>query len=262
MPPGSASIRPTVATASGIRSVDDDFAAGVADDPGDDAERCVGRCQSWPLLDVQLDERVGQRAALDERPAAHAASLFLAEDNDRAASRALHRLDRSDDAERTVELAALGHGVEVGARPDPRRLGRSADQIPRIVDLDLEPGLFEPAARERVGLVLLRRVADPVRPGLAADRVQLLEPFERAHTPTLPSSIGTGRGCGEPNRQTQGSAMVEDNGPREHPVMQSETTRNGHLAARRRGPARSGAGRTGPAPRRPRRRRAHGRPSS
>src|SRR4029450_3683571 len=58
--------------------------------------------------DVQLDERVGQRAALDEGPAAHAASLFLAEDNDRAASRALHRLDRSDDAERTVELAALG----------------------------------------------------------------------------------------------------------------------------------------------------------
>ncbi len=55
-----------------------------------------------------------------------------------------------------------------------------SEQVPIRVDLDLEPGLLEPAARELVRLVLLGRAGDPVRARPVADRVELLQPVEDA----------------------------------------------------------------------------------
>ena len=63
------------------------------------------------------------------------------------------------------------------ARPDlPVAARDPPDQVSRRVDLDLEPGLAEPARRELVRRVLLRRVADPV-----AERRQLVESVEDPH---------------------------------------------------------------------------------
>ena len=55
-----------------------------------------------------------------------------------------------------------------------------AEEVPGGVDLDLEPGLLQPAARKLVRLVLLGRVADAVRARPVADRVQLVQPVEDA----------------------------------------------------------------------------------
>src|SRR5918993_134779 len=51
-----------------------------------------------------------------------------------------------------------------------------SDQVAGAVDLDLEPGLSEPARCERVGGVLLRRVADAV-----AEGGQLVETLQDPH---------------------------------------------------------------------------------
>src|SRR6185369_16410949 len=104
---------------------------------------------------------------------------------------ALDRLDRRNHAERTVELSALRHGVQVGPRPYARRGGGVAEEIPGVVHLRLEAGLLEPGAGDRVRLVLLRRVAGPVRTRPSADRVEPLQAFERAHRATLPPPVVT-----------------------------------------------------------------------
>jgi hypothetical protein len=63
---------------------------------------------------VQLEERARQAFARgDERAAADAAHLLAAEDGNGARSDALYGLDRSHDAERSVEAAALRHRVEM-----------------------------------------------------------------------------------------------------------------------------------------------------
>jgi len=93
--------------------VDDDRPAGDADDARDDAERRVRRGQARALLDVHFEERVRQLAARDQGARPRAAALLVPEDGDRPAAGPLDRLDRCDDAERAVELAALGNRVEV-----------------------------------------------------------------------------------------------------------------------------------------------------
>jgi hypothetical protein len=138
--------------------LDDDLAARVADDARDDPERRVCRGEPWALLDVHLEEGIGEAAPLHACMAADAADLLAAEDHDSAAAGALDRLDRGDDSERPVELSALRDRVQVRARPDFRCAGcdlGSPEQVPGGIDLDLEPRLLQPAAREVVGLVLL-----------------------------------------------------------------------------------------------------------
>jgi hypothetical protein len=126
-------------------------------------------------------------AALDPRPASQAADLLRPEDDDRAEAGALDRLDCRDDAERPVEPPALRNAVEMGPRPDPARPGDwpggLSEEVPGRVDLDFEPGLLQPAARQLVRLVLFGGIADAVCAWAGADRVQLLEPVEGAHAP-------------------------------------------------------------------------------
>ena len=69
-------------------------------------------------------------------------------------------------------------------RPAPRKRPRDS----RGVDARPEARLPHPAGRELVRLVLLGATAEPVRAGPAADRVDLLEPFEEAHRQTLGSA--------------------------------------------------------------------------
>jgi hypothetical protein len=64
---------------------------------------------------VHLQEAFGELLAVGEGRAPDATTLLVAEDHDDAAARAFHRLDRRDDAERTVELASVRDGVEMGA---------------------------------------------------------------------------------------------------------------------------------------------------
>ena len=68
--------------------------------------------QRRPLLDVQLDVGIGQSGAA---ATPRATSLLVAEDDDaepRQAER-LDRLESRDDAERSVEPAGAGNGVEM-----------------------------------------------------------------------------------------------------------------------------------------------------
>ena len=69
--------------------------------------------QARALLDVQFEERFRQLAARDQGARPRAAALLVPEDGDRPAAGPLDRLDRGDDAERAVELAALRNRVEV-----------------------------------------------------------------------------------------------------------------------------------------------------
>ena len=146
------------------------------DDPDDPPRQAHGRAcalEDRALLDVHLEEAGRRVAVLDEGRAADAARLLLPEDRNGALADALDRLDRRDDPECAVELAALGHRVEVGAGPDGGLLG-AADQVARTVDLHREAGVAHPAGGEVVGLILVRSPADPVRTGTAADGVELL----------------------------------------------------------------------------------------
>ena len=129
------------------------------------------------LLHVQLDVCAWQRAVLDPPPAPVAAGLLVAEDDH--AERALRPTDRADrlepgeHAQRAVEPAALGHRVEVRARPDLGQLRPLADQppdhvAPRVA-LHLEPGLLIHAGDQVAGLVFLGRAADPVRADAVSD---------------------------------------------------------------------------------------------
>ena len=127
----------------------------------------------------------------DPRPASGAAALLVTEDDDRAAAGALDRLDRGDDAERAVELPALGDGVEVRARSRPRgspfRVG--PEEIPGRSTRHLQAGLLHPHPREVVRGVLLRRVADPVRARPLADRVQPLQALHHAHAAMVREAV-------------------------------------------------------------------------
>ena len=102
---------------------------------------------------MHLQEAFGQLLAVGEGCAPDATALLVAEDHDDAAARALHRLDRRDDAERTVELASVRDGVEVRAGPDAR-VGAAADQVAGAVHLDSETCLLQPLRSQLVCGVL------------------------------------------------------------------------------------------------------------
>src|SRR5919201_863340 len=172
-------------------ALENSLRAGDTDDVGDEPERCTLARQHRPLLDMHLEERTWKRARGGKRPAPHAPALLVAEDHDRAVPRPLDRVDRCDDAERPVELAAVRDGVEMRARPDVRG-DAAADQIPRGIDLDLEAGLLHPLGGEIVGALLALGAAHTVRAGPAADRVQLVEALEdpRAYSPNGLNGLG------------------------------------------------------------------------
>src|SRR5581483_1410369 len=135
-----------------------------------------GALEHRPLLDVELEEGTRERGRRDARAAAHAASLLVAERDDRQRRvGALRHLDRRDDAERTVEAAAVRDGVEVRADPQAA-VAAAPEEVPGGVRLDLEPRLCEPPRGERVRGVLLGRVAG----ARGADGVQLVEALEDA----------------------------------------------------------------------------------
>jgi hypothetical protein len=62
----------------------------------------------------------------------------------------------------------------------------AADEIPGLVDLDLEPGLPHPPGRQLVGAILTCGAGNPVGADPAADGVQLVEPFVDAHAAIIP----------------------------------------------------------------------------
>ena len=119
------------------------LAAHDPDDAHREPERGARALQNRPLFDVHLQEAFGELLAVGEGRAPDAATLLVAEDHDDAAARALHRLDRRDDAERTVELASVRDGVEMRAGPDAR-VGAAPDQVAGAVDLDRETCLLQP----------------------------------------------------------------------------------------------------------------------
>ena len=92
----------------------------------------------------------------------------------------LHGGEPRDHAQCAVEAAALGHRVEMRARPDLGQLRRAAAQashdVAPPVHLDLEAGLLEPPNRQRTGLVFLRRPADPVGADAVSDVENVVEP--------------------------------------------------------------------------------------
>src|SRR5207247_3382886 len=92
-------------------SGEDTFATDDPDDPPGKAHRSACPLEHWALLDVHLEEALRQLAALDEGGAADAPGLFFPEDDDCTFSDALDRLDRHDDAQGSVELAPVWHGV-------------------------------------------------------------------------------------------------------------------------------------------------------
>jgi hypothetical protein len=154
--------------------------ADVAHDRRHDPERRVGPQQLRSLLDVKLDIGLGTSG---EAAAAGAAALLVAEDHDpeTRCGEPFDRLQPRHHAERPVETARAGNGVEVRARPDlALAAGDPADQVAGGVDLGLEPRLKEPAGRKRVCGVLLGRVADPV-----AEGGQLVEALQDPHARSL-----------------------------------------------------------------------------
>src|SRR5262249_14946703 len=164
-------------------ALEDDLAAGLADDARHDRERHAGALEHRPLLDVQLEEGARQPAVLDAGGAAGTRPVLVAKGDDAERDVGTRGgLERGDDAERPVEATAVRDRVEVRAKPE-RRVAAPADRVARAVDLDVEPGLAQPACEELVRGVLLGRVADARR----ADRVQLLEPLQRPlHAAILP----------------------------------------------------------------------------
>src|SRR5439155_713185 len=156
-------------------SLEGALAADDADDPHREPQRGTRPFQHGSLLDVHLEEALRQLAALDEGGAADAAALFVAEDDHCARADALDRLDRGDDPERTVELPSERHRVKVRAGPDAR-LCRAADEIRRLVDLDLEPGLPHPPRGQLVRPVFALGAGHTVGSDATADGVELVEP--------------------------------------------------------------------------------------
>ncbi len=99
-------------------SVEDELAARVSDDPGDDSERRLASASTGPCSTCSSRKADGSGS-----PAATSARLPMQPTSSprktttEPASDALDRLDRGDDPERTVEPTALRNRVEV--RPDP-----------------------------------------------------------------------------------------------------------------------------------------------
>src|SRR5205807_1554567 len=164
---------------------EDPLAAHDPDDPLRETERHARALEHRPLLDVNLEETLGQVGTPDEGRAADAAALLVPEHDRGALADALDRLDRGNDAQGAVELAAVGNGIEVRARPD-RGVPGAADQVACVVDLDLEARLQHPPRRELVRSILTVAAADAVRTEAAADGVQLLQPVERPHSRHFP----------------------------------------------------------------------------
>jgi hypothetical protein len=169
------------------RSLEDDFTPGRADDARHDAERCACAFEHRPLLDVQLDVASGQRAGLREREASVTAALLVAERDDAERSRARtdsgHRLDRRDDAERTVVLASVRDAVEVRAGPDLRELAlrsaQPADHVPEAVSRDRKTRLRHPLLGQRTGLALGVAPCRAIRSPPSSEHVQLFESLDQ-----------------------------------------------------------------------------------
>ena len=161
------------------------LAAHDPDDAHREPERGACALQDRPLFDVHLQEAFGELLALREGRAPDATTLLVAEDHDDAAARALNRLDRRDDAERTVELASVRDGVEMGAGPDAR-VGAAPDQVAGAVHFDREACLLQPLRGEFVCAVLPRGTGDAVRADAAADGVELVEPLVDPHRAIIP----------------------------------------------------------------------------
>ena len=138
----------------------------------------------------------GQDAARDTRAAPGAAPLLVAEDDDDETGLAerLDRLEPGEDAERPVEAARARDGVQMRARPDLTLAARNPpDQVPRSVDLHLEPGLAEPPSRQLVRRVLLGGVADPV-----PQSGELVESLEDPHAGLAAFGAGNVRSTSHP----------------------------------------------------------------
>jgi hypothetical protein len=170
------------------RSLEDDLAPGVGDDPRHDSERRAGLLEHRPLLDVELHVATGKLPPLGQRAATDATVLFVAEaDHTQGSLGTAHSLDSlepSDDAERAVELPAARNAVEVRAGPDlgqPRpRAGQTPNDVPVRIGLDFEAGLLHPDSRELESLLLRLAPARPVCTRPAPERVESVEALERA----------------------------------------------------------------------------------
>ena len=94
--------------------VDDQLAARVPDDPGDDPERRLGVGEHRALLDVELEKGARQRISRrDQRATPDAADLLPSEHDDGARSGTFDGIDRGDDSERPVVAATPRDAVEV-----------------------------------------------------------------------------------------------------------------------------------------------------
>src|SRR5262249_60043138 len=78
---------------------EDSLPADDADDAAGETDRRTGAFQHRALLDMHLEEALGQLPAFDERRAPDAARLLLPKDDDCTLAHALDRLERGDDAE-------------------------------------------------------------------------------------------------------------------------------------------------------------------
>ena len=192
--------------------VKDELPAGVPDDSGHDSDRHVSFGQHGSLLDVELEERPRKLPASRNARAASDASDFLpAKDHDGARTDALDSLDCRDDAECTVEAAALRDAVEVRADPAGTEALGMSEEVAVAVDLDFEPRLLEPASRDAMRLVLGGGGMRPVRAEAATDRVQLVEPLESAHELSL---VGAQRAQPAPADHRQQRSDPERDRPR------------------------------------------------
>ena len=71
------------------------------------------------------------------------------------------------------------------AGPDSRFLS-ATDEIPRLVDLDVEPCLAHPCGRQLVGAILPLAAGNAIGADPAADGVELVEALVYAHAAIIP----------------------------------------------------------------------------
>src|SRR5437868_11216884 len=154
--------------------------------------------------------------------AAHRSRLLGAEGNhgQRRLAEAGGGLDRRNDSERAVETSPIGNRVEMRPAPDPS-FAPTPEEVAGLVLTDLETGLAHPSRRELVRRVLLGRV-----PGAraAADRVQLVEPFEDPHGDMIASQAGADR---IPELVTATGATSKSRFPRSTSAGDAPTARTG-----------------------------------
>ena len=175
-------------------SLEDEFAARVADDPGDDPERRTRLGEHGALLDVHFQEHARKTDTTGaERAAPHASDLLTTKHHHGACADARDDLDRRNDTERAVEATALRNRVEMRADPDVVSRSRPTEEISFAVDLDVEPGFPEPRCCEPMRLVLGHRAVRAVRARPAPDRVELVKPLEDPHLRSLVTAEWTER---------------------------------------------------------------------